>query len=716
MRAALRVVALAAALTLLAVVDATASAQSAPVPTDIRIGALLPLSGDLAFQGEATNVALALAADDVNAYLTAVGSGARMTVHVEDTAGDPALALDRLRTLADQGIRFVIGPYTSAEIERVKAFADETGILIVSNSSTAPSLAIPADNVFRLTPDDTHQAQAVARLMWQDRIRAVIPIWRGDVWGDGLSAALKESFDRLGGRVLDGLRFNPGTSDFTAEVETLAARVEQATAVYSDSSVAVALIGFHADTVGIASQAEGYPALSTVRWYGSDVTALSPVLVSDPEVARFAAAVRLQNPLFGPSTIERYAAVSGRIEQQIGRAPEVYAITAYDAGWLAAYVYLATGPTQDIEALKAALVQTAESFYGATGWMGLNPAGDRRFGDYDFWAITEENGTFRWERTARYQTDPRVPEGRLISERAFPTQEIRIVTGWLGGSEQFVRMIAAEAERLLDVPVVVVTNVGNNGLDAMREVQAAPRDGHTLLLGIDFDISLFAQGQREQDPVEDFVPLLVGNLAVTQIYIRPNDQRFSTWDELVAYAREHPGLRVATIGTPLELEGLALAGLERSFGVDFAYVPYERSPERNASLLSGETDLLIDQPGDVKDFLDTGRFRPSLTLWNERVRGFEDVPTAREKGADLEPLLRMRWLAVAGGTPPERVELLRSTFQAAFNSVVYQGYLRANMLDLVPYPADAMRAVQEELDRYRRLYETFNLVAPASQR
>lgn len=92
------------------------------------------------------------------------------------------------------GIRIVIGPDSSAEVEAVKAYADENDILVISPSSTAISLAIPADNVFRFVPDDTHQAEAIARLMWEDRVRAVIPIWRGDTWGDDLANATKGKF------------------------------------------------------------------------------------------------------------------------------------------------------------------------------------------------------------------------------------------------------------------------------------------------------------------------------------------------------------------------------------------------------------------------------------------------------------------------------------------------------------------------------------------
>ena len=59
--------------------------------------------------------------------------------------------------------------------------------------------------------------------------------------------------------------------------------------------------------------------------------------------------------------------------------------------------------------MKNALVQTAESYNGATGRIALNEAGDRMSGDYDFWAIKEEEdedeGTFKWKKVAVYHVN-----------------------------------------------------------------------------------------------------------------------------------------------------------------------------------------------------------------------------------------------------------------------------------------------------------------------
>lgn len=290
----------------------------------------------------------------------------------------------------------------------------------------------------------------------------------------------------------------------------------------------------------------------------------------------------------------------------------------------------------------------------------------------------------------------------------FPSEPISIISGWLGGTEQFLNAIAPEAEEELGVPVVVDKILGNEGLDAIREFQTVAPDGYTLLAILDLDAAAFAQGLTDVNPAEDEVPILIGNVAISQIYIRADEPRYSDWDELVAYASEHATLKVATIGDPFNLENLSLASLEQAFGVVFQQVPYDLSPERYASLVEGQTDLLIDQPGDLKEFLDSGQFKPILTLWNERVKGFEDVPVPTEKGADFTPLLRIRGLAAPKGTPQDRIEELVEAFNDAFGSETFQQHLSERMLDLVSYPKDPVATMREQVELYQQLYEAFS--------
>ena len=181
------------------------------------IGALLPLTGTSSSTGEEAEASLRLAVDDVNNQFAKAGLPTRVGLIIEDTKTDPAVAVEKLEDLASKGIRIVIGPSTSAAVAAVKEYADENDILIVSSSSTAPSLAIPNDNVIRFVPDDTHQAEILAKQMWDEGKRVVIPIWRTDVFGNNLQSALKESFESLGGKMLDGVGYDPPVGNFAAK-------------------------------------------------------------------------------------------------------------------------------------------------------------------------------------------------------------------------------------------------------------------------------------------------------------------------------------------------------------------------------------------------------------------------------------------------------------------------------------------------------------------
>ncbi len=379
---------------------------------EIRFGALLPLTGDLSSAGEASQIALQIAVKDVNQYLFSIGSEITVKLIIEDTKTDTAVALEKLKRLKEKDVGIVIGPQSSAEVKAVREYAEENDILLISPSSTSLSLSIHGDNVFRFCPDDTHQAEAIAKQMWEDGVRVVVPIRRGDVWGDDLFQLTKNEFEVLGGKVVYGVRYNPTTRDFSTELQSLNLKIDKAIAQYGDAdSVAVHLIAFD-EVVPIFIQVgqEQSAIFSSIKWYGSDGTALNNALITNPQSARFAVTTGFSNPLYGEKEeLEKYGLIKKQIQEKIGRDPDTYAIIAYDALWVATLASLAPETENtNADALKNALVQTAESYNGATGRIALNEAGDRMSGDYDFWAIKEEEdeGTFKWKKVAVYHVNP----------------------------------------------------------------------------------------------------------------------------------------------------------------------------------------------------------------------------------------------------------------------------------------------------------------------
>jgi len=375
--------------------------QKAGLTGEVTIGALLPLTGDLGTYGENSRVAADFAAEEVNAFLRASGAKWTLKIATEDTETKPDVALEKLKSLAAKGIKFVVGPMSSGEVRNIKGYLDANKILMISQSSTAPALGIPDDFVFRFCPTDLIQGPAAARLLYQDGITYVVAAWRGDAWGDGLVDAAKKRFGELGGSFVAEVRYAPEAKEFSAEAKALADAVTGAVAKYGKEKVGVYYVAFE-EVVVFFSAAREYPVLWEVKWYGSDGTVLSAAMTANPEVAEFAAKTKFNNPIFAPTKSEKCERVKARVKAELGREPEPYAYGTYDAVWAIAHSLMIVDK-YDSEAVKAILPDVTKALFGASGWVVLNQDGDRGAADYELWVIAETTpNVYEWKQVGIY--------------------------------------------------------------------------------------------------------------------------------------------------------------------------------------------------------------------------------------------------------------------------------------------------------------------------
>ena len=372
---------------------------------DIVIGALVPLTGDWSAKSQNINTAIDLAVQDTNANLASAGSSTRVRLLGEDTGTDPEIALQKIKKLHEAGVRIVVGPASSAEIARVKDWADQNNMVILGYSSTAPSLSIAGDNVFRMVPDDTRQGEAMAAYLNKSGTRVIIPVVRNDIWGTNLLSATKTRFERTGGIVSEPYLYEPGTRDFTKVVPNLSARVAAAQHQYGNTTVGVYVICLD-EIVPLLSSASDYSPLASVKWFGSDGTAKVDVLIKNASAARFAAGTGFYNPLYGAEEESAGAMeVKDRIRAITGSEPDAYSLAAYDAAAIAARSLIISDDAT-YEQLKNSVELTAGYYHGITGWTKFVQSGDRAYAVYHFWTVSMNNGTATWEQVARYQSDP----------------------------------------------------------------------------------------------------------------------------------------------------------------------------------------------------------------------------------------------------------------------------------------------------------------------
>jgi branched-chain amino acid transport system substrate-binding protein len=378
-------------------------AESTPAATGLHVGALLDLTDGWSTLGKTSQEALDLAAAEINSQPASAGLP-HVTVTVADTGLDPDTALARLQQFYADGIRVVIGPQSSSEVAAVREYAQEHGIIIISQGSTASSLSLPGDTVFRLAPDDRLETQAMAALLKADGITTIVPVWRADAGNQGLASSLRTAFEAAGGTVTNGVEYPADATDFGPVLDDVEAQVATAKGV-DGAKVGVYLAAF-GEAAPLFDEASTRPALGEVEWYGSDGIALSPALTSDPAAAAFAQKVTFPSPIFG---LDRSTAgealwqpIANQIKEATGIEPDAFGLSAYDALILAANTAKQADPTADAGAFATALMAEAAASSGITGPLTLNDAGDRAAGPFDFWAVCQSESGYTWILNATY--------------------------------------------------------------------------------------------------------------------------------------------------------------------------------------------------------------------------------------------------------------------------------------------------------------------------
>ncbi len=390
-----------------------APAQSAGSAV-LQIGALLSITGGGSSLGNTSRASLEVATAQWNRRLKHTGT--QVKLDIVDTGQDPARAVAGFQQLAAEGVRIIIGPQTSSEVAAIAPLANAQGVLLVSQGSTASSLAMPNNNVFRFVPNDHVEGRTSTDLIVKQGIRAVVPLWRDDRGNVGLADSVRAAATASGVQVTPGFQYEPSTTDYGPALQAVAAQVATATQQFGAARVGVYYAGFE-ESANLFAAAQAMPGLSGVRWYGADSSAQATQLIDNPNSASFAIAVKgWPSPLIAlPAANEtRYAAL---IQQIRGRAthhatPDAFGLAAYDAFNVAVPTLRNAPAGVSGPALRAAFASAANGYKGVTGTIQLDPNGDRAYAPYAYWSICRVGGKKpAWVRTGTWTPNTSNPTG-----------------------------------------------------------------------------------------------------------------------------------------------------------------------------------------------------------------------------------------------------------------------------------------------------------------
>ncbi len=191
----------------------------------LKIGSILPATGDVAAIGQPLPDAIRLAVDTVNKCGGV--NGEQVTYIAEDDQSDPNAGAAAMTKLSEvDKVAGVVGSFASSVSTAGAEVATRNKVMMISPGSTSPVFTQRAKegkyNGFwaRTAPPDTYQAQALAKLAIDKGFKSVSTIAINNDYGVGFEKEFVKAFKKSGGTLVNEqkpTRYDPKAATFESE-------------------------------------------------------------------------------------------------------------------------------------------------------------------------------------------------------------------------------------------------------------------------------------------------------------------------------------------------------------------------------------------------------------------------------------------------------------------------------------------------------------------
>jgi len=252
----------------------------------------------------------------------------------------------------------------------------------------------------------------------------------------------------------------------------------------------------------------------------------------------------------------------------------------------------------------------------------------------------------------------------------YPSRPIEFVVPWGagGGADQLARRVGKLVEPELKVSLPVINVPGATGNTGMTKLLSSPPDGHTVAILIGDTLATIAGGGRWK--LADVVPLGVMIRQPSGLFVK-TDSKYKTFQDLLADARNNE-VKVAILGFGSADE--ILINQINAKGAKLRMVPFASPGERYSSILGGHADVLVEQAGDIRSFLDGKQMRPIAFFADAPAAGFTATPLAKDSGFPVT-INQFRAIVVRAGTDPKHVAALSAALEKVARSPDFVKYL-----------------------------------------
>ena len=290
----------------------------------IKVGGVACLTGAAATYGASTRNGTVLAFKEVNDEGGVDIGGTEYLIHYifEDDQGSPEVAANAFRKLIDQDeVYAILGSVMSSCTLAGAPIAQDSGVPVISPTSTAVQVTRTGDYIFRSCFLDPFQGAVVASFSYNDlkaKTAAVIFDNAND-YTKGLAEAFRESFVSIGGEVVafESFTEEATTVDFSAQLTNI--KSANPDVIFLDAYYsAAALMAKQARALGIT-----VPFVGADGWDSAEFTKLGGEAVEGGYFCNH------YSPADPRPIVQNFVT---KYTEVYGGTPDALATLAYDAG------------------------------------------------------------------------------------------------------------------------------------------------------------------------------------------------------------------------------------------------------------------------------------------------------------------------------------------------------------------------------------------------
>ena len=251
-----------------------------------------------------------------------------------------------------------------------------------------------------------------------------------------------------------------------------------------------------------------------------------------------------------------------------------------------------------------------------------------------------------------------------------PSEPVNMIVAYKAGSgtDNTARVLSAYADKFIGQTIVIDNQEGGSGSIGWTALSQAKPDGYTLgFVNLPTLCSNIVEGLGDYT-MEDFVPIC-NHVSETSVILVAANSPFDTLEDLVTYAKEHPGeLKASTNGNKAS-NHIGAQLLSSTAGFEYTAIPYGGTADQLLALRQGEVDFSSAKLADFAAF--TSEVKVLGVFDTKRLAEYPDVPTLGEAGYYDQWYGSARAIVAPKDTPQEIIDFYADAFKQTMEDAAY---------------------------------------------